>query len=165
MTGEQNILSLTPIEQKLARYVGAARYNAARAAKVTNARVGGQSNEQTDVEGFAAELAFSRLVNVYPDLTIGARHGGFDCELNEYFGIRVDVKATRYRSGRLLATRGKFDVSDVDVYALMVGEMPTYRFVGWATKEELIQQANLSDLGRGVGYVLPQARLHRELLR
>ncbi len=162
---DDTILTLSPMEQRLSRAVAAARYKAARTAGVVNARIGAQSDEQTDLDGFGAELAFAKLVNVYPDLTIGARKGGFDCELNEYFGIRVDVKATRYRSGRLLATRGKFDETEVDVYALMIGTFPTYRFVGWASKEELIRADNLKDLGRGQGYALAQDQLHREALR
>jgi hypothetical protein len=45
----------------------------------------------------------------------------------------------------------------------MVGSFPTYKFCGYAKFDEVINEENISDLGWGKGYVLPQHKLHKVL--
>ena len=62
------VVTLNDAEQRLARYLARQRYESNRNQGVTNNRVGPQSDEVTDLEGIAAEIAFCKLFNVYPDL-------------------------------------------------------------------------------------------------
>ena len=150
-------ITLTLVEQRLAKYLGTSRTAAARDAGVINCKMSPQSDAEIDLDGVGAELAFCRMMNIYPDLSIGARSGGSDCVLA---GRTIDVKQTRYKTGHLLAVRKK-SVDPCDLYALMIGAFPTYRFAGMATAEQLFAVDNLHDLGRGVGYVLSQDALQK----
>lgn len=147
-------ITLTDAEIRLAKFIGKARYEAARAANVVDARVD-DSRMDLDTDGFAAELALCRLLNVYPDLTIGPRQGGHDLV---WGGFTIDVKQTTYENGHLVATLTKADRS-CEMYALMTGTLPTFTFRGFATKEQLCAAQNVRDLGRGKGYVLEQSKL------
>ena len=75
------------------------------------------------------------------------------------FSHKVDVKATKYKTGRLLARTSKA-MEDSDLYALMIGEFPTYTFVGWAWNHELLKEENIIDLGHGEGFALSQDQLN-----
>lgn len=72
--------------------------------------------------------------------------------------VEIDVKGTTYYSGRLLAVKGK-QREDVDVYALMVGRFPTFRFAGCATASELLRPQRLINLGHGDTYSMTQQEL------
>ncbi len=148
-------ITLDKTEQDIATSLAKRRYNAARNAGVSNAKIGPQSNWKTDLEGVGSEMAFCKLFNLFPDLTVGARKGGHDCELNNY---KIDVKSTKYKNGRLLARTSK-TLEDADIYALMVGEFPTYKFVGWSWNTDLLKKENVINLGHGDGYGLTQDKL------
>jgi len=109
-----------------------------------------------------AEIAFCKLYNIYPDLTITHRSGGYDCITCS--GAKVDVKATIYFSGKLLAVINKHK-SDADIYVLMVGKFPTYTWVGWAKAGDLLSDENIIDLGYGPTYALSQDKLNKPVLR
>lgn len=148
------IITLNEAEQRLAKFIAIGRTNAARNNHITDCKMGKQSNEQTDLDGIAAEIAFCKIHNVYPDLNIDARPAA-DCVLHN--GESVDVKATRYATGRLLAVRWK--KANVDMFALMVGEFPSYRYAGTMTADELLKEKRLRDFGHGLGYAADQSEL------
>ena len=151
-------ITLTDDEIWLANLIAGLRYRSNRGSAVANHRIGKQSDEETDLEGFCAELAFCKLFNCYPDLNVFARKGGFDVIAKN--GKRIDVKCTRYPHGRLLAPTNK-TLGDADFYALMVGQCPTYRFAGYALASELINDGAICDMGYGPTYGLPQERLRQ----
>lgn len=149
-------VSLNEAEQRLAKYLAKQRYATARAEGSKNVRKGSQSDEETDLEGIAGEIAFCKLMNVYPDMEPGKKDA--DCWLRN--GLSVDVKTTKHAGGRLIAARWKGDA--VDQYALIVGTFPDYKFVGTASTAELMQEQNLTHLGRpdkGQVYALEQKDL------
>ena len=152
-------ITLDKTEREIAESLAKRRHFAARNSGVKNSKIGPQSNWQTDLEGVGSEFAFCKIFNTFPDLTVGARKGGHDCVLNKQ---KVDVKSTKYKTGRLLAKKSK-TLGDADVYVLMIGEFPTYRFIGWAWNHELLKEENLIDLGHGEGFALAQALLKRDL--
>jgi len=116
--------------------------------------------KQTDLEGVAAEIAFGRMRNLFPDLSIGPRSGGPDFIGRD--GSGIDVKTTTYDDGQLIATPKKAGDDGVDWYVLMVGTFPgPYEFKGYASREELFLPENLTDLGHGPTYALPQSALHK----
>jgi len=149
-------VELTVAEQKLAQYLATKRHQAARKTGVKNSRIGPQSDEQTDLEGIGAELAFCKIMNIYPDLQFGERPIE-DAVLPD--GRTVDIKTTQYKQGRLLAVPWK--KPNIDLFALMVGTFPKYRFAGMMTADELLRTERLTDLGHGEGYAATQAELFR----
>jgi hypothetical protein len=121
---------------------------------VNDRKMGNQSGHQIDEDGVIGEFAFCRHFNVFFDLGVSPRSGSFDCILK---GKRVDIKTTRYKTGKLLATT-KVN-PDVDIYVLAILDGYDITFAGWIEKEELISDKNLKDLGRGLGYSLEQSEL------
>jgi len=150
-------ITLDGSTQKVARMLARARFKTAREAGVVNAKKGPQSNELTDLEGIGGEFAFCAIMNLWPDLSVGARKGGYDCVTHS--GVTIDVKTTHYPTGQLLVGKNKFDTG-TDVYVLIIGKFPQYKYVGWATAAEIINGKNLGDLGWGEAFLLPQSQLH-----
>lgn len=147
-------LTLTPEEQRIARFMAKQRQDYAERHGIRNARVGPQSDMESNIVGYAAELAFCKLFNVYPDFDIGVYRVG-DADR---FGQAVDVKATRRPNGRLLAVKRKRELR-ADVYALIVVNGSTFTFAGFASAAELLAECRLIDLGHGDGFAMTQDEL------
>ena len=150
---------LNEAEQRLAQYLAKRRHDAARMDGIPDMKMGPQSAYDTDLEGIAAEIAFCKIMNVYPDTDIVVGTRPISDAYTTSMGS-VDVKATKYKNGRLLATTKK-QANHPDSYALMVGEFPRYKFVGWVPAEELLMKKNIRDLGHGEGYALDQSMLRK----
>ncbi len=148
-------ITLTDEEQRICKWLAKERYKAARKAGVIDARLD-TSGEFLDLNGLGAELIFCKMFNLYPDLSVGARSGGYDALTKK--GYKVDVKTTKYQHGHLLATQKKKN-EKTDIYVLMIGDFPTYRFAGFIDKEELFDEKNLKNLGHGTGYAVSQNQL------
>tara|TARA_R100001377_G_C3192471_1_gene111171 strand:- start:2143 stop:2640 length:498 start_codon:yes stop_codon:yes gene_type:complete len=146
---------LNEAEQKLATFLATKRYQNARSKGIKDNKIGDQSNMATDLEGMAAEIAACRLLNVYPDLQTE------NIPVHDLItgqGYTVDVKVTKYESGKLLAVRNKIKHPS-DFYMLMIGTFPTYRCAGFAPKDDLLCESTLTDLGKGEGHALNQSEL------
>lgn len=151
------IIELNDAEQRLARYLALARYRNARKKGIVNHRIGPQSDELTDLEGIGGEIAFCKMMNLYPDLQI-EYIPGYDCVLPD--GTKVDVKTTKYENGKLLSVPWK-EPKDIDVFALMIGGIPRYRYAGMMKAKELLQEHRKQNLGHGVVYVATQDELYK----
>ena len=152
------LITLNETEQKLCKDIASNRYSNNRANSVSNKKIGKQTNEETDLEGIAAELAFCKLFNVYPDLTIYSRSSSQDKgDVLLPNGKTVDIKTTKYKTGKLLAVTWKSN--KVDYYALMVGEFPNYTFKGFMESSELLKPSRLGSLGYGETYIAKQEEL------
>ena len=148
-------ITLNEMEQRLAEDVGKSRMERCTKEGTPNMKRGPQSDLEIDVLGAGAEIAFCKLWNLYPNLT--DEKDLFDAMTRT--GYTVDVKTTRYQSGRLLAVRHKI-LNQSDIYALMLCDYPEFTFAGYATAEELFDDNNLIDLGYGLTYALTQDQLH-----
>jgi hypothetical protein len=151
-------VALNPQEQTVCRALAKKRHANNRKAGTPNAKRGPQSNEQTDLEGIGAEFAFAKLFNLYPDLSIEPRTADTDtgdCTLRD--GRAVDVKATQYKTGKLIAVPWK--KSGVQLYALMTGVFPTYTFRGFMEATELLREERLGTLGYGPTHIAHQEEL------
>jgi hypothetical protein len=137
------IIELNQVEQMLVQTV--AEMRDASHANGGTGKVGPQSSACGNVNGFGAELAACKYLNCYPDLEIGFCMGGADCDAR---GIFVDVKNTLYPNGHLIAVATKRH-GDADVYALMVGEFPRYRFAGCMSAAELFREERRKEFGYG----------------
>jgi hypothetical protein len=152
---------LNEAEQRLAKFLAKSRYMKNRQSNTKDGKVGPQDCETTDLEGIAAEIAFCKMVNVYPDLQLDERP---EHDATLPCGTTVDVKATKYKNGKLLAVPGKVDKSDgLDTYSLVVGEFPgPYEFKGFCKREELLRQERLTNLGYGPTYAAEQKELSEQ---
>ena len=148
-------VTLSEAEQKLALFLAKQRYANARSKGIKDNKIGDKSNADTDIEGMAEEIAACRLLNVYPDLQTDKIpiH-----DLITSKGYTVDVKVTKYQSGKLLAVRNK-NQNPCDFYMLMIGSFPSYHCAGFAHSSDLLAENTLTDLGKGLGHALTQDRL------
>lgn len=155
-------VQLNEAEQRLAKFLAKARYEKNRSTNTKDGKIGPQDCSVTDLEGIAAEIAFCKMTNVFPDMQLEERPA-FDATL--HCGTTVDVKATKYKNGRLLAVPGKVDkCAGLDVYSLIVGEFPgPYEFKGFMKSEDLLRQERLTDLGHGPTYAADQKELVEQL--
>lgn len=148
-------ITLNEAEQKLAVYLAKQRHAKARANGKPDKQIGPQSSHETDLQGIGAEIAFCRMNNIYPDTEVGHTPDA-DCIMAD--GKTVDVKATKHQNGHLLVARWK-QPGAVGLYALMVGEFPTYRMAGVMPSDELLVDDRLKDFGHGKGFAASQKEL------
>lgn len=142
--------------QTISRIGAQGRIDARRSAGSTNLRRADTDVLTIDLEGVASEVAFCRLFNVWPDLTVG---DVCDWDVTLPGGWRVDVKTTNYRTGRLLVHPNKAG-KRIDLDALMVGTFPgPYVFRGFIRHADACQPCRLEDVGRGINYVVTQGEL------
>ena len=149
-------VKLNETEQRLVTYIAKKRFVTKRQAGFPVSKIGPQSFEDTDREGFGGEIAYCKMMNIYPDLTIGIDIPDFDCIMPS--GEKIDVKTTKYRSGHLIATMNKVG-HPPDKYVLVIGQFPEYNIVGEITAEKLLRKENIKDFGMGDTYAITQAEL------
>lgn len=110
-----------------------------------------KSDYEISLDGFGAELAVAKALNVYPSLS------------NEYskidlnFNGTVNVKSTHYPNGRLLVP--DYQGRTTDWYILVIGKIPEYRIAGVAHADQVFRKENIKDLGKGPAYLLTQNQL------
>ena len=150
-------MELTDAEMFICRTLGVMRRSEAMH-KVVDQQVGKDDTWAIDIDGMVAEYCAAKRLNLCPDLTVSVRNGGAD--LIGKTGKTIDVKSTRHKNGRLLATIKKAG-EPCDIYVLVIVDDKGGDVVGWASKDELFQVANRTDLGHGVGYALTQDQLHK----
>ena len=156
MGSNMKTVPITKDLKVLADILGGFRSIVARNANVKDAKIGPQSGIDGDKDGILGELGFCRLMNVWPDIGLSPRSGSHDAVVG---GNRIDVKTTRHKTGRLLATLK--ENPDVDIYVLAIIEDAEVKFPGFARKEDLINESNITDLGHGPGYAMTQDKLRR----
>ena len=105
---------------------------------------------EVNIDGFCAEMAGCKLLNIYPDFTIMARAGGYDGILKD--GRKVDFKSSIHFPTWLTAKKTK-KLGDSDIYIMLteVKKRAEYRLEIWATEQDLIKEENLKDWGYGAG--------------
>jgi hypothetical protein len=148
------IIPLSNIEQAIAKSIARLRHQNARDKGIKNSKIGSQSNEETDLEGIGAELAFCKMFNIYPDLQVD--HLPEEDALLRT-GQKVDVKTTKYERGHLIVALWK--KHKMDLYSLMVGKFPLYRFAGVIPAEKVFLPSNLKNFGYGNSYAVKQSEL------
>ena len=140
-------------EQKIAVLIAEQRYKTNREKGIKNRKAGSQSTYQTEVEGVGGELAFGKAFNLYPDFS--TTRGDYDLKIAD---TTIDVKTTHYFTGRLIVPTTK-NISDCDVYVLVVGEIPNYTIVGWLQSQHIINDEHRGNVGTGPVYLAEQTEL------
>ena len=151
--------TLTESEQLIAKFVAEQRTANNRNAGTVNMRKSEMSDFEIDLQGFGGELAFCRMANVFPDLTVHNRSASKgedqgDCVFN---GQRIDVKTSKKADAALWVPVRK--IGTADAYALMTGTFPTFRLVGMADVEtvkacKVINNAHVVDQDKLFSLVL-----------
>ena len=142
----------------MATMLGLLRNSVNRAAGVKDRKKGDLDPSRMDIDGMAAEVAFCKFQNLYPDFSISPQKLTYDCLTKD--GNKVDIKQTHYPDGRLLVNTDKAG-AETTHYVLVVGRVPKFRMVGYVEKEDVFVDENLADLhGRKV-YAIEQDKLKK----
>lgn len=151
-------VTLTKVERQIAVFMACERVINAERQGLHEAKVGSQSSIESNIEGMAGEIVVAKYLNLYPDMDLQETLPG-SVDLISKDGKRIDVKTTKYKNGKLLATlkKGK---TPADVYFLVTGQFPSYSIIGWTWSSDLFKDENIVDLGHGDTYALPQERLN-----
>ena len=150
------IVNLTQEDLLIINFVGRSRSLIARAANVVDVKQGDQDGVDSDVMGFAAEYAFAKHQNLFPDFGLSPRSGTADGVMGKF---KYDVKSTHLPNGRLLCTLK--ENASVDIYILAIVASRSVNFPGWAYSSDLRKDENIKNLGHGNGYVMDQSKLRR----
>ena len=149
------IIKLDEHELYLCKYIGEQRSMINRSNNIHDAKIGNQNGVDADIQGFMAEYAFAKYINVFPDFGLTPRSGSCDGITRK--GMRYDVKSTNYKNGNLLSTLKVND--DDDFYVLTYVDGDIVDFMGWAYKDQLIREENIKNLGYGKVYFLSNEML------
>lgn len=157
-------VKLSDFELKLARALAADRIKGTQTLGLEDRKADkNRTNQQIGEDGVRGELAFCKIMNVYPELN-GIGLGAGDCRLRD--GRIFDVKCVQ--PGRnMVATHDKDkERKRVDGYVLMYdhGE-GVVEFIGWCHYDQLICEQALADgaFMYKPGYFLNRSKLYRDL--
>lgn len=146
-------ITLTSLEVRLVKQAAIERHKHDRqnGAKATLYHEGDAIKAEEN--SYGGEVAFCKIFNLYPDMDT-AHFATFDVCLPN--GLTVDVKTTHRLGGRLIV---KPTGHHADLYALMIGELPTYSFVGIAYAGDILQAHRLDRSLPFPAYAMNQAEL------
>lgn len=149
-------VELTNTEYMICTQIGMMRHEISRAANVKDKAIWKSQNKmKIETMGVMAEMAFCKWANLYFPLDCAPQSGTTDVI---YQGWKCDIKATERADGQLLVSQWKKKESS-NVYILGITDGLSVDFVGFATADEIIQEARLKDLGYGPTYCMTQEEL------
>jgi len=102
---------------------------------------------QIDIDGIEAELAFFKLINKYPvsllDTSNKSKSNGTDFGDVFIDNLSIDVKSTRYKTGKLIQSGAKTLKSKIDIYCLVIKEGEnTFNMKGFYPSSLLLHEDN-----------------------
>lgn len=108
-------------------------------------------------EGFAAEIAYCKHHNTFPDFS--DEPSSVDVVTPD--GFTVDVKRIAEPELNLVVPihTGKSRKKTCAIYALVYGSMPDFWIVGEMLGGDVVQDDNVHDIGHGPSYVVDQSSL------
>lgn len=149
-------IDLSDTEVMLSHQIGMMRYQMNRAAGVKNPSfVAPERQMRIETIGVMAELAFCKWANLYPNLDVVNQSSTPDLI---YQGWKCDIKATDRADGQLIVpVRKKKGASDVYILGIIHGN--SVDFSGYATEDEILNEARIKDLGYGPTYCMTQEEI------
>ena len=149
-------VTLNPFEVRICNAIAKARAEHKNGQGASSKMRDGRTDIEATIQAFGAELAFCRIANLYPELDVSDEYGGADCISVD--GKKVQIKQTEYPTGRLQVA--DYQGADrCDIYVLMIGKLPRYKYVGYTLAERLFIPDRIGDLGRGKAYLMDQVDL------
>lgn len=133
------------------------RWQLARASGVANQRRDKSRNDNDlDLLGIKAEVCVAKIFEIdHNPFQLGI-DSGKDLWLGD---ISIDVKATFYRTGKLLFKNIDSFKADCSILVCQQSEN-TFNVVGYCSQKEFQKRSALIDLGHGVGSALEQDQLY-----
>jgi hypothetical protein len=146
-------VTLISSEASIAKKVGEKRQVENDQVNVVSRKKGWKSEVETNIAGVSAEFAFCKLFNIFPDMTTTPRSKEVDKgDAMLPNGMTVDVKTTHLPNGTLMCPNYKADGVIFDLYALMVGEHPSFIFKGFIRGKDFFSDKYLTRiLSKGSG--------------
>lgn len=136
-------------EIEMAAVVGVRRRTASLDRCVDRHGYQGTNAWEQDIQGAAAELAVAKATRRYWD-------GSFDTFKRGDVG-QIQVRSTKRPDGSLIVRPSD---SDLDIFFLVVGEIPEFTVVGWIKAQDAKQERyEKAPGGRPPAYFVPQADL------
>jgi len=126
-------------EQKLVKYIASLRIKYDRESGAIATIYDEKDALEAETDYYGAEVAYCKMMNIFPDTGYKTRQP-FDCISRD--GNKVDVKQTYRQNGRLLV-KSKLRDYLPDIYALMIGKFPAYRYAGMIKASELLVDERL----------------------
>ena len=142
------LINLNENELELAKTIAIARNDSNRKKGVIdNIQDKNRTSIQIDIDGAEAELAFFKFVNEYPesffDTTNKAKSTGTDLGDAILDNLSIDVKSTRYKTGKLIQSGAKTLKSKIDIYCLVIKEGEnTFNMKGFYPSSLLLHEDN-----------------------
>jgi len=136
-----------------------AKYNDSGSARITfnNRYDQKQTDEDVDLSGIVSEFAVADYLGLALDTSISAR-GDDGNDLKD--DRTIQVKSTKYPTGKLLFDNfGKF-VSDVAFLVIVSPDFKTTRIAGWISKQDFLAKAQTKDFGYGSRVFVSQSELN-----
>jgi hypothetical protein len=151
-------LPLTKLEQDLAKFVGNRRTDVNEARKLKySLKTTKQTIREINLDGSAGEIAFAKMMNLYPNLYTEAPQKKADYVVNT---TKVEIKTSRWETAHLLLDKSQVSF-DIDLYVLLIGTMANgFKFAGAITKKDFVIEENYRKFKTGnFSYNLPQSEL------
>jgi hypothetical protein len=144
---------LTEDEVKFANLIGSKRNSTNRKLQVTDSRYKRTDPLEIDQLGARAELAIHKFCNQYPEdmFMFKPLSKANKTDLGDIFieGLGVDVKATKYKTGKLLANIGP--IPDIAIFGLIIeNNINEYDLKGFMTAHDLYDEKRIEVVGRRV---------------
>ena len=151
----ETVIILSRWEKEIAWNTAKRRTKNNRDRGIPDENISGRDTVTQDYYSFCGELAFCKLLNIYPDLEVldrnkhDARHNGH-C---------YDIK-TILDPGHNLVVRRNKKHKPSERYALMLRETEeAYRFIGWATADEVFNRELFEHMAQPA-YLVQKDELH-----
>ena len=142
------LINLNENELELAKTIAIARNVSNRKEGVIdNIQDKKRTSIQIDIDGIEAELAFFKLINKYPvsllDTSNKSKSNGTDFGDVFIDNLSIDVKSTRYKTGKLIQSGAKTLKSKIDIYCLVIKEGEnTFNMKGFYPSSLLLHEDN-----------------------
>jgi hypothetical protein len=151
-------ITFTEREMELLRVLAKGRHFLKDQAK-PNRRdfIWGNSNERRDLIGVMGEYAVSKALKIPMDMSCGLEgDGGTDLMMDEY---NVDVKTTKYKTGRLVFNLNDELKADVYILCWAIEEQAEVILQGYIRKQSMAAVMVKQNLGHGMRNVIDQRHL------
>lgn len=118
----------------------------------------GNTRYEADLMGIMGEYAVSKYLGIPFDTSLSVEGDGgvIDLMLGNY---NIQVKSTKYRTGRLIFFRKEEINADLFVLCTVLHEHCTANIVGWIGQAMALEVVSQIDLGRGLRWVIEQRHL------
>ena len=118
----------------------------------------GNTQEQADMLGVMGEYAVAKFLKLPFDTTINLEGDGGETDI--YLGkLNVQVKSTKYKTGRLVFNNKKEMAADLFVLCYCSEPDLLVQILGYINKELIDSVSEVKDLGHGLRIVVEQRHL------